>query len=61
MTDGKPGPDDDTLRTCFACGGNFRIGDHVCKWCSGGFMNAEQEAYWRAHKSGPRPKVTPDD
>jgi hypothetical protein len=54
-----PGEDDDTLMTCRACGGHWKIrgsdGKEVlCRWCRDGYMSGKELAHWLAHKSGPR-------
>ena len=52
-------PDEDTLIECRACGGHWKINgadgtEMICRWCTQGLMTSKQEAYWRAHRSGPR-------
>lgn len=37
----------DTLKSCEACGGNWKDG---CHWCSHGFMNVDQIVNWREFK-----------
>jgi hypothetical protein len=53
-------PDDaETLIECRACGGKWKLADHVCRWCTEGLMSMAQVSYWLAHKSGTRPAVRP--